>query len=81
MAVSFDVDPCAACEERLQPFLDRVLNESERIEAQRHLDACWYCARRYRFEEGLRQFVRRSAVEPMPPALKERLQALRTPLI
>jgi mycothiol system anti-sigma-R factor len=81
MGTSFDIDPCAACEERMQPFLDRVLSEPERLQAQAHLDTCWSCARRYRFEESLRQFVRQAAVEPMPEALKERLQSLRTPLL
>jgi len=74
------VDPCAKCEEMLQPYLDRVLNDSERAEAQAHLDGCDYCARRYRFEETLRQFVRQAAVETMAPDLKARLAALRTPL-
>lgn len=73
-------DPCAKCEEMLQPYLDRVLSEAERAEAQIHLDGCEYCARRYRFEATLRQFVRQAAVETMPPDLKARLSALRTPL-
>jgi anti-sigma factor (TIGR02949 family) len=73
-------DPCAQCEEMLQPYLDRVLSEEERIEAQEHLSKCAYCARRYRFEESLRQFVRQAVSEPMPPELKEKLAALRTPL-
>ncbi len=73
-------DPCAKCEELLQPYLDRVLSDAELAEAQMHLDGCDYCARRYRFEATLRQFVRLAAVEPMPPELKERLAALRTPL-
>jgi hypothetical protein len=81
MGASFDVDPCAACEEVMQPFLDRVLSEPERLEAQLHLDLCWSCARRYRFEASLRQFVRQATAEPMPEALKERLQSLRTPLL
>ena len=76
----FDIEPCAACEEVLQPFLDRELNESERREAERHLAACGYCAKRYRFEETLRRFVRQATVEEMPLALKQKLQALRTPL-
>ncbi len=75
------VDPCARCEELLQPFLDRELDEAERAEAERHLDACSYCRRRYRFEEHLRRFVRQAVVEDMAPELKERLAALRTPLI
>ena len=76
----FELDPCGACEEILQPYLDRVLTESERLEAERHLDLCRYCAKRYRFEESLRRFVRQSAVEELPNDLKQRLQALRTPL-
>jgi anti-sigma factor (TIGR02949 family) len=80
MGARFDLDPCEACEELLQPFLDRVLSEDERVEAQRHLDGCPQCAARYRFEASLRTFVRRVSVEEMAPELKLKLQALRTPL-
>ncbi len=75
-----DVDPCDKCEELLQPFLDRELNDEERALAEAHLDQCAYCRKRYRFEEDLRRFVRQAAVEPMPPDLKARLSELRTPL-
>ena len=74
------LDPCAHCEEVMQPFLDRVLSESELAEAERHLADCGYCRKRYRFEETLRLFIRQTVIEPMPPELKERLAALRTPL-
>ena len=80
MHVVHEPDPCLKCEELMQPFLDRVLDEAERAEAERHLDACGHCKRRYRFEESLRRFVRRACCEPMPPELKARLAALRTPL-
>jgi mycothiol system anti-sigma-R factor len=73
-------DPCAQCEEMLQPYLDRVLSEEERVEAEDHLNRCAYCSKRYRFEESLRQFVRQAVSEPMPAELKARLSALRTPL-
>jgi anti-sigma factor (TIGR02949 family) len=73
-------DPCTQCEEMLQPYLDRVLSEEERIEAEDHLNRCAYCAKRYRFEESLRQFVRQAGSEPMPAELKAKLSALRTPL-
>jgi anti-sigma factor (TIGR02949 family) len=73
-------DPCSYCEEMLQPFLDRELSDRERAEAERHLDACEYCRKRYRFEAHLRMFVRQAAVEPMAPALKRKLASLRTPL-
>ena len=80
MCARFDIDPCTACEEVLQPYLDRELDESERIEAESHLAGCGYCAKRYRFEETLRRFVRQATVEEMPPELKRKLRALRTPL-
>jgi anti-sigma factor (TIGR02949 family) len=74
------VDPCDWCEEVLQPYLDRELTETERAEAEAHLDGCSYCRKRYRFEEGLRRFVRQAALEPMEPALKQRLSQLRLEL-
>jgi anti-sigma factor (TIGR02949 family) len=75
------VDPCAHCEEMMQPYMDRVLTDAERAQAELHLDECSYCRKRYRFEERLRQFVRQAvALEPMPVELKRRLAELRTPL-
>jgi predicted anti-sigma-YlaC factor YlaD len=64
----------------MQPYMDRVLTEAERREAEEHLDECSYCRKRYRFEEHLRQYVRQVVVEPMPLELKQKLTALRTPL-
>ncbi len=73
-------DPCATCEELLQPFLDREITLEERRIAEVHLMRCGYCRRRYRFEEHLRRYVRQACDEPMPVELKERLAALRIPL-
>jgi mycothiol system anti-sigma-R factor len=73
-------DPCDKCEQMMQPYLDRVLTDEERAEAQSHLESCSYCAKRYRFEEEFRKFVRLAVAEPMPPELKAKLAALRTPL-
>jgi anti-sigma factor RsiW len=65
----------------MQQFMDRVLTDAERAEAEAHLDGCTYCRKRYRFEESLRVFVRQAvASEPMPIELKQKLLALRTPL-
>ena len=75
------VDPCAKCEEVLQPYLDRELSDAEMAEAEAHLDLCSYCRKRYRFEVHLRRYVRQAVAEPMPPQLKEKLSALRTPLL
>jgi len=74
------VDPCAKCEEVLQPFLDRQLSDAEVAEAESHLAGCSYCRKRYRFEEKLRMYVRLTLAEEMPPELKAKLAALRTPL-
>jgi anti-sigma factor (TIGR02949 family) len=71
---------CEKCEEMLQPYLDRVLTDQERAEAERHLEGCSYCRKRYVFEEQIRQFVRQSVSEEMSPGLKQKLAALRTPL-
>jgi mycothiol system anti-sigma-R factor len=71
---------CEQCEELMQPYLDRTLSDEERAEAERHLDDCPWCKKRYRFEESLRVFVRHACSEPMRPELKARLAALRTPL-
>ena len=73
-------DDCAKCEELLQPYLDRELDDVEPAEAEQHLDLCSYCRRRYRFEVELRRFVRQAVDEPMPPELKDRLAALRIAL-
>ena len=75
------IDPCEKCEELLQPYLDRELTDAERVEAEAHLDLCSYCRTRYRFEESLRRYVRQAWSEGMPPELKEKLAALRTPLL
>jgi anti-sigma factor RsiW len=72
--------PCEHCERMMQPYIDRVLSAQERREAEEHLARCDWCAKRYRFEEELRQYVRVAVAEPMPLELKEKLRALRTPL-
>lgn len=74
------LDPCDWCEEVLQPYLDRELTDEERREAESHLAGCDYCQKRYKFEEGLRRLVRQAVVEPMEPALKQRLSQLRLEL-
>jgi mycothiol system anti-sigma-R factor len=74
-------DPCAHCEEVMQQYMDRVLTDVERAEAEAHLDGCAYCRKRYRFEETLRVFVRQAVTaEPIPVELRQKLLALRTPL-
>ncbi len=80
MALGLEQDPCAKCEEMLQPFLDRELSHAERAEAEEHLQRCSYCRKRYKFEEHLRRYVRLATAEEMAPELKQRLASLRTPL-
>jgi anti-sigma factor (TIGR02949 family) len=70
-------DPCERCEELLQSYLDRELQPAEVAEAERHLDGCIYCRRRYRFEASLRRYIRTTACERMPEGLKAKLAELR----
>ncbi|MBM3677133.1 MAG: hypothetical protein FJW96_04520 [Actinobacteria bacterium] len=69
--------PCDACEELLQGYLDRQLNDTELKQAESHLGDCDYCRRRYRFELSLRMYVQTTAAERMPPGLLEKLAQLR----
>ena len=72
---------CEKCEELIQPYLDRELSESERLEAETHLEGCGYCSKRYRFEASLRRYVRQACCsEEMSPELKAKLASLRTAL-
>jgi anti-sigma factor RsiW len=61
----------------MQPYLDRVLSEEQRREAEAHLEACPGCDKRYHFEVTLRQFVRVATYEPISPELKQKLSGLR----
>ena len=74
------IDWCEKCEEMMQPFLDGTLSQAEVAEAERHLDTCHWCAKRYKFEERLRHYVRVATIEPMSLELKAKLAAPRTPL-
>ena len=49
------MDPCAHCEEMMQPYLDHVLTDEEMVAAEAHLAECEKCRRRYRFEVNLGQ--------------------------
>ena len=64
----------------MQPYLDGVLSDDQVKEAWDHLAACPGCDKRYRFEEKVRQFVRKAGQEPMTVELKTKLAGLRTPL-
>jgi anti-sigma factor (TIGR02949 family) len=68
-------DPCRGAESMLQPYLDRVLTESEAARVDEHLRDCEYCRERYVFERGLRTAVKRCCSdEPVPAGLVERLR-------
>ena len=74
------IDWCDKCEELKQPYLDGTLSDAVVAEAQHHLELCSWCAKRFRFEERLRRYVRVAVTEPMSAELKAKLAALRTPL-
>ena len=70
---------CEKCDELLQGYLDRDLTHQEVLVAERHLDGCDYCRRRYRFEAHLRRYIRTTATERMPAGLMAKLAELRGP--
>jgi anti-sigma factor (TIGR02949 family) len=70
---------CEKCEQLLQGYLDRDLTDAEVRVAERHLNACDYCRRRYRFEAHLRRYIRTTAIERMPAGLMAKLAELRGP--
>src|SRR5262249_19560346 len=75
-----EIDPCDWCEEGLQPYLDRDRNATG-VEKVKHPRAeCSWCEKRFKFESALRRPVRQAVVEPMEPALKAKLAALRLEL-
>ena len=69
---------CGDCEDMMQPYMDGMLSDGEVAEAKEHLERCPPCEKRFRFEERLRHFVRVATDEPMSPALREKLESLRT---
>jgi anti-sigma factor (TIGR02949 family) len=75
-----EIDPCDWCEEVLQPYLDRELNATELAKVKHHLAECSWCENRFKFEADLRRLVRQAVIEPMDPALKAKLAALRLEL-
>ena len=40
-----EMDPCEWCEQVLQPYLDRELNEEDEAKVKHHLAACGWCDR------------------------------------
>jgi len=75
-----EIDPCEWCEEVLQPYLDRDLNATDVQKVKQHLADCSWCEKRFTFESDFRRLVRQAVIEPMDPALKAKLAALRLEL-
>jgi anti-sigma factor (TIGR02949 family) len=70
--------PCCECKRLLELYLDGELGDVEVRAAEKHLDACGYCRRQYRFERLFRAYLRQAAREPIPPELAAKLDSLRT---
>ena len=72
-----EMDPCEWCEQVLQPYLDRELDEADEAKVKHHLAACGWCEKRYKFEEDLRILVRRAGgtetidIQPINPYQSE----------
>ena len=75
--MTLDRYTCLETVRRLDDYLDRELNDSERDEVEKHLETCDRCLQRFRFEaavvDQLRTKLRRVTV---PGALESRLRDL-----
>jgi anti-sigma factor (TIGR02949 family) len=75
--MTLDRYTCLETVRRLDDYLDRELNDTERDEVEKHLETCDRCLQRFRFEaavvDDLRTKLRRVTV---PSALESRLRDL-----
>lgn len=68
---------CEQALQRLSQYLDRELDTMSSVEMAWHLAECRGCFSLAEFEHRLRALVRRSGEsEPVPPALRRRLNEL-----
>jgi anti-sigma factor RsiW len=71
---------CRRTDERLASYTDGELPPAERADVERHLDACPPCNRAAVHEQGGRTLLRERAaqlkVEPLPPGLRSRCEAM-----
>jgi mycothiol system anti-sigma-R factor len=72
---------CLTALNRLEPYMDRELSESEMIDVRHHLDDCPPCAEYFHLQEQVKMLVRRKGCpETAPPELLHRiLQSLHRP--
>lgn len=69
---------CKKMAKKLNEFLDRELDEKERLDFQSHLAACEACFSRCEFEKILRISVKKGLTQTMPAGLKNKVrQAIR----
>jgi mycothiol system anti-sigma-R factor len=65
---------CADALERVYLFLDGEIQESDALDAKRHLDECRPCLREYGLEEEIKRLVHRSCShEEVPSGLRARI--------
>ncbi len=69
---------CKEVLERAQVFLDgELLEESERLEIQEHLERCGPCYKRYGLEREVKVLIARlRGAQPCPRELRSRIQEL-----
>jgi mycothiol system anti-sigma-R factor len=67
---------CAKAHKQLYLYLDGEITWIRRVRIRWHLRRCPGCEQGFAFEYGLREKVRESCFEEMPPDVHERLRAL-----
>jgi mycothiol system anti-sigma-R factor len=65
--------PCDQVIARLWEYLDGELDPERSAPIQAHLEMCARCFPQYEFQRAYKTFVRRSAQQEIPPALRRRI--------
>ena len=74
------MDPCAHCEEMMQPYLDHVLTEEEMDQAEAHLAECVRLPQALQVRGEPADLRAQGGDREMPAELRQKLAALRIPL-
>jgi anti-sigma factor (TIGR02949 family) len=65
--------PCDQVLAKLWEYMDGELTEEHAARVRAHLDICGRCFPQYNFQRAYREFIRRSAEQPLPPGLRRRV--------
>ncbi len=65
--------PCDHVISKLWEYIDGELTEEQAAKVRAHLEICNRCFPQYNFQRAYKEFVRRSAQQPIPSGLRRRV--------